>query len=79
METLVIRLWVPAPGEEPAAGENASVLRGVLEHPASGSSQPFTDRAELLRLLEDRARTRHAGTGTGKGADSTPSSSIRAE
>ena len=54
METMVIRLWVPAPGDD------ASVLRGVLEHPASGSSQHFTDRAELLRLLEERTRASSA-------------------
>jgi hypothetical protein len=54
METIVIRLWVPAQGDD------ASALRGVLEHPASGNSQPFTDRAELLRLLEERTRASSA-------------------
>jgi hypothetical protein len=60
METIVIRLWVPAPGDD------ASALSGVLEHPASGKSQPFTDRAELLRLLEERTRASSAAYRAGE-------------
>jgi hypothetical protein len=72
METFVVRLWTPAP-EVDGAGEQPPVLRGLVDHPASGSSTPFAGERELLLLL--RARLAEAKAGTRKkqlGARSSP-------
>lgn len=70
METFVIRLWVAASGVPAPDAE----LRGTLEQVGIEGSATFASGAELLRLLTHSAA---APPATGKGADSTPISSIR--
>lgn len=48
MQTFVVRLWIPAKDE----GEEADVLRGVLERPGTVDSKPFRAGEELLELLQ---------------------------
>ncbi len=48
METFVVRVWVPAEGEET---EEPARMRGSVNHVGSGSSDPFRGIDELLALL----------------------------
>ena len=63
METLVVRLWVPAGGP---VGELLP-LRGLVEHVGSGSSSVFVGDQELLALMR-RAIAETAGEVVSAGA-----------
>ncbi len=52
METFVVRVFTPAV-PEPSMREG--VLSGVVEHVASGGRMAFSDSAQLIAFLTDRA------------------------
>ena len=53
METYVVRVWVPDPGEPGTPGG----LRGEVEHPRTGHRQAFTNVDDLADILRPRPPT----------------------
>lgn len=55
METFVVRVWRPGIVPEESGGPDhepgQNVIRGVLEHPMSGRTQPFDSGAHLLEMI----------------------------
>jgi hypothetical protein len=50
MDTFIVRIWRPATSDgEPAPG--AQIVRGFVEHSASGRKHRFNSPIELLGLL----------------------------
>lgn len=47
METYIVRVWVPADGQQPPPS-----LHGTISHVESGRDGAFGDAAELLRFLQ---------------------------
>jgi hypothetical protein len=63
VQTFVVRVWTPAP---PAAPEtHPELLRGVVEHPATGRHERFRADEELLAFL--RRHTERGEWERGKG------------
>jgi len=48
METFVVRVWRPAPGEADSA---AAPLTGVVEHIGTGRTDPFQGTQRLAELI----------------------------
>lgn len=58
METFVIRVWQATDPDGGTAPKLDSILRGVVEHVASGRSARFRSGEELLSLVASRLEPR---------------------
>jgi len=63
VQTFVVRVWTPAPTVAPET--HPELLRGVVEHPATGWHERFTADEELLAFL--RRHTERGEWERGKG------------
>ena len=63
VQTFVVRVWFPAPTAAPDT--HPELLRGVVEHPATGRHERFTADEELLAFL--RQHLERGGWERGKG------------
>lgn len=55
MQTFVVRVWIPAPGEDVAERS----MHGVVEHSTSRRSRPFRDETELVSFIHDCLHDEH--------------------